>query len=118
MVSKKSSLVKSAAVKLYSPRTETLKNKMKPELLKDKNIKVSQKEHITLLEAHVQLLECHAGGVVCHVGADQSLTEEHQVVGKASVEPGVGLRPAGAAESDGPDARQRGPSHRHRERLL
>lgn len=39
MVLKKSSLVKSAAVKLYSPRTETLKNKMKPELFKDKNIK-------------------------------------------------------------------------------
>lgn len=44
-----------------------------------------------LCEAYVQLLEGHAGGVVCHVGADQSLAEEHQVAGKASVEPGVGL---------------------------
>lgn len=91
MVLKRSSLVKSAAVKLYSPRTETLKNKMKPELFKDKNIHFSQKYHIMLCEAYVQLLEGHAGGVVCHVGADQSLAEEHQVAGKASVEPGVGL---------------------------
>jgi len=55
---------------------------------------------------------------VCAVGADQTLCEEHQGVSEAPVEPGVDLRPLGAGERRGPDARQRGPPHRLREGLL
>ena len=61
------------------------------------------------MKSYVQLSEGQAGGVLSYSGADKTLCEEAQVVAETLIKPFVDLSLIRAAESHGPDTRQRGP---------